>query len=74
MPRLTFRLHISAEEMMRYYEGSSLHVSVTSREGVRLKFPALWLRSFVVENGVHGMFSVEYDSRNKLRELRYLGP
>ena len=67
-----FSLSISPEEMQRYYRGEASSVIVLSDKGLRLQFPARFLRSFVGPSGVSGRFEIEYDDQGKLLNLRQI--
>lgn len=67
-----FALSISPEEMQRYYRGEASSVIVLSDKGLRLQFPARFLRSFVGPSGVNGRFEIEYDDQGKLVNLRQI--
>lgn len=67
-----FSLSISAEEMQRYYRGEASSVIVLSDKGLRLRFPAILLRSFVGPSGITGRFEIEYDDQGKLLNLRQI--
>jgi uncharacterized protein DUF2835 len=69
---LRFSLHISQEEVLRYYQGSANSVVVRAENGQRLQFPAEHIRPFIDQNGVQGTFSISYDNDNKLIGIKRL--
>ncbi|MDY0291573.1 MAG: DUF2835 domain-containing protein [Desulfuromonadaceae bacterium] len=69
MPVITFHLHISADEFLRYYQGQASSVSVTADDGRRLRLPAVRFRPFLERTGVHGRFRLEFDANNKFISL-----
>ncbi|MBN2644699.1 MAG: DUF2835 domain-containing protein [Desulfuromonadaceae bacterium] len=73
MSVLTFHLHISPDQFLRYYRGQARNVSVTCDNGQRLTFPAANLRSFLQHDGIHGHFRIEFDHNSKLVSLTKLG-
>jgi hypothetical protein len=73
MPEFRFRLAISAEEYLAYYEGTAQAVVVTLANGQSLQFPAESLRSFVTREGVHGEFVLRVDANHKLQALERVG-
>ncbi len=66
MRQVRFTLHISADEILRYYQGRAGMVSVTADGGMRLQFPAASLRRFVTREGIHGRFVIRFDEGNRL--------
>jgi hypothetical protein len=73
MPEFRFRLAISAEKYLAYYEGAAQAVVVTLASGQNLQFPAESLRSFVTRDGVHGEFILRVDANYKLQTLERVG-
>ena len=73
MATLRFRLDISAEYYLSYYQGVAKQVIAATHEGQRLQFPAERLRPFVTHDGVHGEFALEFDANNKFVALRRVG-
>ncbi|MFA6686896.1 MAG: DUF2835 domain-containing protein [Desulfuromonas sp.] len=69
MPVITFHLHISADEFLRYYQGQASRVRVTADDGRRLRLPAVRFRPFLERTGVHGRFRLEFDANNKFISL-----
>jgi|AMFO01.1.fsa_nt_gi Protein of unknown function (DUF2835). len=73
MPEFRFRLAISAQHYLAFYEGAAQQVVVTLANGQSLQFPAESLRSFVTREGVHGAFVLRVDANNKLQALERVG-
>lgn len=69
---LRFRLAIPAEEAVKYYQGHARSVVVTTENGQRIKFPAEHIRPHIDSTGVHGYFSIQFNSDNKLVSLKRL--
>lgn len=69
MSEYRFRLAISAEKYLAYYEGAVKQVVVTLANGQTLQFPADNLRPFVTREGVHGKFVLRVDDQNKLQAI-----
>lgn len=67
--RIRFRLAISAEEYLAYYQGSAQVVIAHSDDGRTLRFPAIAIRKFVTRDGVFGDFEIIFDENNKLIEI-----
>jgi hypothetical protein len=65
-----FSLHISVDQMQRYYRGEIRSVMVQSEQGVRIQFPATHLRRFMGANGVWGRFEIEYDGQGTMISLQ----
>jgi hypothetical protein len=70
---LRFSLHISRDEVLRYYQGSASSVIVRAENGQRLQFPAEHIRPFIDQHGVQGLFSISFDNDNKLIGIKRLG-
>jgi hypothetical protein len=69
-----FRLQISRQQFLRYYQGVAGTVQVISECGKRLHFPAMRLRPFLSHTGINGRFLLTVDGNNHfiaLRRLRY---
>ena len=73
MSEYRFRLAISAEEYLAYYQGAVRQVVATLANGQRLQFPADSLRPFVTREGVHGEFVLRVNAQNKLQGLERVG-
>ncbi len=73
MPEYRFRLAISAQKYLAYYEGAVHAVVVTLANGQHLQFPAESLRSFVSREGVYGEFVLRVDDNNKLQSIGRVG-
>ncbi len=70
METIRFRLSLSAERMLAYYQGAAQQVSVQTGDGRRVQFPAQWLRRFVTAAGVTGLFEMRFGADHKLIDLR----
>lgn len=66
-------IRISAEEMMKLYQGVAQNVSVRARDGRRVQFPASSLRPYVTSSGVEGSFILIVDAQHKLQSISRLG-
>lgn len=69
---LRFRLSISREEALRYYQGQAVSVIVKTENGQRLQFPAEHIRPYIDHLGVNGVFQIEFDDNHKLLGLTQL--
>lgn len=72
MRTVSFSLAISAEDYLRFYQGTARNVSVRADDGRRIVFPAEHLRPFVRHDGVRGRFELVFDDNNKFIALRRL--
>ncbi|QKQ28327.1 DUF2835 domain-containing protein [Candidatus Reidiella endopervernicosa] len=70
---MRFRIEISAEKYLLYYNGSARNVITRSFDGRRVQFPASSLRPFVTHKGISGTFELRFDQNNKLIELVRIG-
>lgn len=73
MTELQFRLHLSREEALRYYQGQVSTLIVQAHSGQTISFPALHIRPFVDAAGVNGLFRIRFDNQNKLQSLERIG-
>ena len=69
MPSITFRLNISADKFLRYYQGQAHSVSVVGDDGRRIRLPAVKFRPFLERSGIHGHFRIDFDDNFKFRSL-----
>ncbi|MCK5826647.1 MAG: DUF2835 domain-containing protein [Desulfuromusa sp.] len=67
-----FRLQISQQQYLQYYQGSANTVQVVSECGQKVKFPAIRLRPFLTHNGIHGRFCLTIDGNNRFTNLQKL--
>ncbi|HEC18915.1 MAG TPA: DUF2835 family protein [Gammaproteobacteria bacterium] len=73
MPEYRFRLAISADKYLAYYQGAARAVVVSLANGQHLQFPAESLRPFVTHDGVQGEFLLRVDANHKLQSFERLG-
>ncbi len=69
MNEIRFRLEISAQEYLKYYQGDVDSVQVTIASGQTIQFPASALQKHVSQNGVNGSFRIIFDDNNKMISL-----
>ena len=67
---IIFYLNISADEMLRYYQGVAAVVSARSIDGKKIQFPASRLRPFMTQSGIQGRFAISFDENHKFRAMR----
>lgn len=70
---LRFRLDISADDYLAYYQGAARDVVVRAEDGRRVKFPAGALQTHITRDGIHGRFELRFDANHKLIGLLRLG-
>ena len=63
---IRFRLAISAEEYLAYYQGSAQEIVARSDDNRIVRFPASAIRKFVTHDGIFGRFEITFDENNKL--------
>ena len=63
---VTFHLRIPADAYLSYYQGQARQVLVTTREGLKVQFPAALLRPYVTRDGISGEFRLRYDEHRRL--------
>lgn len=69
---IRFRLSISADEYLAYYQGRARDVITRADDGRKLQFPANALQPFVSHQGIHGLFELRFDANHKLLGLHRL--
>ena len=62
---IIFHLNISADEYVRYYNGTAKYVITKSLDGRSIQFPVNILQSYLTHDGVSGTFSLRHDEDNK---------
>ena len=67
---IRFRLAISAEEFLAYYQGSAQEVVARSDDNKIVRFPASAIRRFVTHDGIFGRFEITFDENNKLISIQ----
>jgi hypothetical protein len=67
---IRFRIALSRKEFLSYYRGNAGWVQVEDVNGRKVRFPASWLRRFVDDDGVAGLFEMEVTPDNRLVDLR----
>lgn len=70
----TFRLSISGDEALAYYQGRIRSVSVMSEQGQRLQFPFHHLKPFISHLGIRGRFRLVLDDQNAITQIEVIGP
>ncbi len=70
--RIRFRLAISADDYLAFYQGSAQEVVARSDDNRVVRFPADAVRKFVTRSGIHGHFEMTFDQNHKLIEIRQL--
>ena len=69
MQRVTFDIHIPADEYLRVYKGSAKAVLVTAHDGRRIQFPANILQPFLLHSGISGRFAIQFDREGKFQNI-----
>ena len=70
--RIAFSVSIDREQWLRFYAGQANVVRVIADSGLVLQLPANSLRPFILQNGVHGRFVINYDRGYKLVSINRL--
>lgn len=68
--KIQVRLNIPPAVYESYYHGTVREVVAVSVDGRRLRFPANILQSFVLHDGVNGLFEIEFNQDNKFVAIR----
>lgn len=72
MNEIRFRLAISAQEYLRYYQGEVDSVRVEIIGGKSFQFPANALQKHVDKSGVNGSFRIVFDDNHKMVSMERL--
>lgn len=69
---IRFRLAISAEEYLAYYQGQAQVVVARTEDNRTIRFPASAIRKFVSQDGIFGYFEITFDENNKLIAIQLI--
>ncbi len=67
---MRFRLSISPEDYLAYYQGGVRSVVVRAVDGRRIEFPAAKLQPFIIHTGIRGLFEIAFDDHHRFVSLR----
>ena len=70
--KFIFRIRMTQQQFLRYYQGSINSVQVVSESGQTLRFPAHRLRSFLTTTGISGRFALIVDQHNRFVRMEKL--
>lgn len=68
-----FRLQISQQQFLRYYQGTATDIHVRSENGQTLRFPAKHMRPFVTANGISGRFCLTVTAQHRFVRISRAG-
>ncbi len=66
---IRFHLAIFAEKYLAYFQGKAQTVMARSEDNRNITFPASAIRSFVTQDGIYGLFEIQFDENNKLIKI-----
>jgi hypothetical protein len=69
---INVRISITAEEFLRLYEGSAREVFAISDDGRSIRFPARILQPYVLHDGIHGRFRIQFDQDHKFQSIEQI--
>ena len=69
MPALVIHLNFSSTQVMGYYRGQVRSIRARATNGQTVQFPASALQKFILKDGVHGSFRIEFDEHYKFIAL-----
>jgi hypothetical protein len=72
MPNLIVPLQINAEQYLTYYQGKVKNVSARATDGCQVLFPANILKPFITNQGISGVFKLNFDTNGKLISINKL--
>ncbi|MCB1859975.1 MAG: DUF2835 domain-containing protein [Gammaproteobacteria bacterium] len=70
MTRIRFRISLSSEAFLNYYQGVARAVIVSAEDGRKVQLPAARLRPFLLRDGIHGRFEILLSPENRLVDIR----
>jgi len=63
---------MTSAEFYPYYEGKIQQLVVTTTSGIRVQFPAMHMRKYLLAKGINGYFCME-TKNNKFLSLTKIG-
>lgn len=69
MPELEVQLDITPTKLLSYYRGQATTVRARATNGQTVQFPATALQKVVAQDGIHGLFRIEFDEQNKFQRI-----
>ncbi|RBO83769.1 DUF2835 domain-containing protein [Marinomonas aquiplantarum] len=66
MAKLVLNVALPAFKYEAMYAGAAKNLVASSLDGRKVQLPLSAFQSFVTHQGIHGLFEVEFDNRNKL--------
>jgi len=66
MTKLVLNVALPAFKYEAMYAGAAKNLVASSLDGRKVQLPLSAFQSFVTHQGIHGLFEVEFDNRNKL--------
>ena len=70
MPKATFSVSLSSEQVLQFYKGLKNRVQVRTTDGQSMSIPYDILVQHVTREGIYGTFEITYGDDGKLGELR----
>lgn len=74
MPSLVIDLSFSPGQVVGYYRGQVRTIRARASNGQTVQFPASALQKFILPDGVHGRFRIEFDEHYKFIGLEAVAP
>ncbi|MFK5985447.1 MAG: DUF2835 family protein [Pseudomonadota bacterium] len=65
MHEVRFSINITLQRYLEILHSPVFGVIVKSHNGVRIQFPAKYLKNFVTKSGIQGNFRIVYSAKNK---------
>ncbi|CAH1042365.1 DUF2835 family protein [Halomonas sp. TD01] len=72
MPTIDVVIHLSKNECLAHYEGRYTNVRTRSVDGRWVIFPAEALRRVVGQEGVHGVYRLEFSDQGRFINIQPL--
>jgi hypothetical protein len=61
-----FSINMTTADFFPYYEGKAQQMVVTTTQGVRVQFPAMHMRKYLLSTGIKGLFCLETENNKFL--------
>lgn len=71
MESIEVEIHLSAEEVMRAYQGVE-NVYAVAVDGRSIRFPVKILWHFIANDGIHGRFLIHFGKDRKFKDVERL--
>ena len=68
----TFSIAVTYQQFLQHYSGAASSVLLMTDCGLKLQLPAVRLRPFLRQSGIHGRFKVTVNALNKFHTIEQI--